>query len=242
MKQLLTDMRALVKHLVNDSLDTSYPELPSIDPDYDLTVSDSDIEVLKILDKLSSLYSRSHKKICSERLTFLEEALCIGVAKVDYALIEKGRDLGKMIHELHKDYYVRERDIEKSGHTRALIDYFLIQETIEGRTGKPDREFDSTVQRDDFSYTAEFSDALSYGLCDDCGRLLVGKATYTRFAVVKYSINLNYQRYWMRFHNIFLDCKGKAISYKDFLQSSRDQGFEKIKEKVELEFPELKSQ
>lgn len=238
MKNFLTEIRTFIKQLQGSS-DMVTPYLPS-DPERDFVVPDKKHEVLKALDKLSTLYSRNAPKVQEaggiSKLTLLQDAMRFGVAKVDFALIERGDDFGEMIDKFHGEYYERARDLDKCGHSWVLINYYLEEYSIE-ITRKDSSRFDK--QRPDFSSTIEFKDAVKHRLCDSYGKLLVTKAQYTRFAVVKYDITQNYQEKWRRFDNIFVDEKGVVVPFKQFLQSSRDQGFEKMKEKAELEFQEL---
>lgn len=238
MKNFLTEIRAFIKHLQSIP-DMANPYLPS-DPERDFVIPDKKQEVLKALDKLSTLYSRNAPKVQEAggiaRLTLLQDAMRFGVAKVDFALIERGENFGEMIDKFHGEYYERARDLDKCGHSWVLINYYLEEYSID-ITRKDSCSFHK--QRPDYSSTIEFKDAVKRGLCNSYGSLLVPKAKYVRFAVVKYDITQNYQEEWRRFDNIFIDEKGEVVPFKRFLQSSRDQGFEKIKEVAEDEFPDL---
>ena len=94
-------------------------------------------------------------------------------------------------------------------------------------------------QRLDFKKTDEYKDALEYNLCNEKGVLFIPKAKYTRFAVAKYEITSSYQDNWKRFDRIFIDKNGKAIPYKTFMQSYRDQDDNYIITKNQKDFPKL---
>lgn len=238
MKQFLSEMRALIKQLLeNPDMTLSYQ---LSDPDRDFVVSDNKLDVFKTLDRLSTLYSRNSQGIldaCGQKThDDLQEIMRIGVAKIDYSLIEKGKDFSEMIHKLHGKYYDRKRDLKKCGYSMDLIEYILKEYSIKIDSSEDSPDCNTTAQRQDFMSTIEFKDALRYGLCDIRGVLQVDKARYSRFAVVRYDIDHNYKGYWLRFDRIFIDRKGKAVPFQHFLQSSRDQGLDVLRDKAEEEY------
>lgn len=202
-------------------------------------VPDDEIEIPRILEDLATLFSECRAICGSDSLDWLYEIMRIGIARIDYALIEKGRDFGTLICELHNVYYDRQLHLSCSGHSDALIKYYLKKYAIVIKSKEHYLSKEDSGQLPSFGSTIEYKDAVKHGLCDVCGCLLVSKAKYTRFAVAKYKIKSTYQDDWKRFDNIFVDKKGHAISFNVFLQSCRDQDIKLMKSKIIKEFPAL---
>ena len=202
-------------------------------------VPEEEIEVLRILEDLA-LLSAECSSICTPvSLDWLKTTMRDGIARVDYALIEKGRDHGDLISQLHKDYYDRKSDLSKCGHTKPMINHYLKKYSIEILSNKQYEDAEKNRQRRDFKKTKQYQDAVECGFCNEDGVLLIKKSEYTRFAVAKYDINTTSKYYWQEYDRIFIDKKGKVISYTSFMQSCRDQELQLIKEKNKEDYPEL---
>ncbi len=202
-------------------------------------VPDDEIEIPRILEDLANLFAECRNLCSSDSIDWLHETMRVGIARIDYALIEKGRDFGALICELHNPYYDRQKHLSYSGHSEALIKYYLEKYAIVIKSTTQYLSKEGSGQHPSFDSTIEYKDAVKHGLCDICGCLLVSKAKYTRFAVAKYKIQCTYQNEWKRFDNIFVDKKGHAIPFNVFLQSCRDQDIELMKIKIAKEYPEL---
>lgn len=210
-----------------------------MDLDRDFVIPDDERVVLRILDKLATQYTKKLDIVSDpESQDLLHETIRIGIAKIDYAHIEKGHDLGEIISELFHGSYERCRDLSKCGHSWTLIHYYLNTYSIFiPGVPEPERK-DSARQRADYKETKQYKDARANNLCDENGKLRVSNAKYTRFAVLKYGTNTS-QDSWREYDMIFLNKRGVVISFVSFMQSHRDQGDDGIKEKGEKEFPHL---
>lgn len=194
----------------------------------DLVVPDSDIEILRLLDKLSQC---STEECAFNREQFRRHGTVIhnirqAIAKVDFALIEAGKDYGKIMSEMYFHYYERRYDIYECGYSQELVDYYMDKYGFKMLSNEEYYSMETTEQDREFMQKEEFQDALKDGLCNEKGVLLVKKAEYTRYAKDKYDIKTSYKSKWQRFDQIFTDANGKPISYKSFMQSYRDQGLD----------------
>lgn len=88
-------------------------------------VPDDEIEIPRILEDLANLFAECRNLCSSDSIDWLHETMRVGIARIDYALIEKGRDFGALICELHNPYYDRQKHLSCSGHSEALIKYYL---------------------------------------------------------------------------------------------------------------------
>lgn len=98
----------------------------TIDLDRDIIIPEDDRETLRLLDMISNCYSR---ECCFNRGGLLkrgsvDEAFRTAIAKIDFALMEQGKDLGKILEYIHICYYDRFNDIEKCGYSWDLIRYY----------------------------------------------------------------------------------------------------------------------
>ena len=193
--------------------------------DRDFIIPDDDKETLRLLDKLSQCYTQECRfnKIEHFGVRTLDGMLRTALAKIDFALIEQGKDFGRLMHEMYFPYYERKSDITDCGYSWDLIRYYMDKYNIKLLSNEEYEALDETVQVKDYASKQEYIDALADGKCDKSGKLLVKKAEYTRYAAEKYGISLGYKKFWTRFDCIFSDDKGKPIPYKHFLQSFRDQ-------------------
>ena len=197
----------------------------SINIDRNFIIPSDEKEILRLLDSISScylqecIYNRAKHLYSGSLDTILRKAL----AKIDFALIEQGKDYGKLMRDMYFPYYERKVDIHECGYSWDLIRYYMKKYDIPLLSNDEYDMKDSFVQKIDYNNTIEYNDAYNDGKCDINGVLLVTKAEYTRYATDKYNIKSSYKHEWTRFDNIFTDNKGKTISYKSFMQSYRDQ-------------------
>lgn len=198
----------------------------TINLDREIIIPDDDREILRILDKLSSCYTEEclFNRVEIKRWGSVDNAFRTALAKIDFALIEAGKDYGKLMSDMYFPYYERSKDITECGYSRDLIRYYMEKYGFQMMSNE---EYDAiSMKKQDRHYerTQEFQDAFQDGKCDANGVLLIKKAEYTRYATEKYDIKSSYKSNWQRFDQIFTDKDGKVISYKSFMQSYRDQG------------------
>lgn len=196
-----------------------------INIDREFQIPEDDCETLRLLDKMSNCYPRECKFNRTEHLSFrtVDGMMRVAIAKIDFALLERGKDFGRLMRQMYFSYYERANDIHECGYSWDLIRYYLNKFNIKLLSNEEYDALDETVQTKNYASKQEFIDALADGKCDKSGKLLVKKAEYTRYAAAKYGITLGYKEFWTRFDCIFSDDKGKPIPYKHFLQSFRDQ-------------------
>ncbi len=194
--------------------------------DREFVIPDDDKETLRILDKLSQCYTQECRfnRIEHFGVRTLDGMLRVALAKIDFALIEQGKDFGKLMHEMYFPYYERKNDITDCGYSWDLIRYYLDKYEIPLKSNEEYESMSSRVVEPDFKERIEYKDALADGKCDEQGKLRISKAEYTRYATDKYGIKSSYKKYWERFDCIFKDEKDRPIPYKYFVQSYRDQG------------------
>jgi hypothetical protein len=193
--------------------------------DREFVIPEDEHELLRLLDKLSQCYTPECRFNDREHLGVrtLDGMLRVALAKIDFALLERGKDYGKLMHEMYFPYYERKTDLEDCGYSWDLIRYYLDKYGITLKSNEEYEAEDSRPQVADFKSKQEYKDALVDGKCDKNGKLLVKKAEYTRYVVEKYDIRSSYKQFWTRFDNIFSDDSGKVISFRTFMQSFRDQ-------------------
>ena len=194
--------------------------------DREFVIPDDERELLRLLDKLSQCYPQDCRFNDREHwgVRTLNGMLRVALAKIDFALIERGKDYGKLMHDMYFPYYERKSDIYECGYSWDLIRYYLDKYGIPLKSNEEYEAEDNRTQVLDFESKQEFKDAFADHQCDKKGKLLVKKAEYTRYAAEKYGITSGYKQFWTRFDNIFSDDKDKPISYRTFMQSFRDQG------------------
>lgn len=194
--------------------------------DREFVIPDNETEVLHLLDKMSQCYPQECRYNKREHwgVRTVTGMMRVAIAKIDFALIERGLDFGKLMRDMYFPYYDRKNDIHECGYSWDLIRYYLNKYDIKLLSNDEYDAMDTSSERPDFKNTVEYKDALSAGQCDENGKLLVKKAEFTRFAVSHFEIKSSYKQYWTRFDQIFTDENGKTISYRTFLQSCRDQG------------------
>lgn len=197
-----------------------------INIDREFIIPDDDKETLRILDKLSQCYTQECRfnEIEHFGVKTLNGMIRVALAKIDFALLEQGKDFGHLMRQMYFPYYERSKDLHECGYSWELISYYLDKYNIKLLSNEEYDALDDVVRVKDYASKQEYKDALADGKCDKSGKLLVRKAAYTRYAAAKYNITSGYKEYWTRFDCIFSDDKGKPIPYKHFLQSYRDQG------------------
>ncbi len=187
-------------------------------------IPDDERELLRLLDKISICYTEECTFSRFKPHSSVDNMMKIAMAKIDFALIEQGKDYGKIMSDLYFPYYDRKHDIYECGYSHELIRFYLDKYNIT-LLGYDDYEAKNQItQVENFRELIEFQDAFADGLCAENGILLVSKAEYTRYATEKYKIKSSYKKEWRRFDNIFIDDKGKIVSFRSFMQSYRDQG------------------
>lgn len=166
--------------------------------DREFVIPDDEKETLRLLDKLSQCYTQECR--FNEREHFgvrtLDGMLRVALAKIDFALIEQGRDYGKLMHEMYFPYYERKTDLSDCGYSWDLIRYYLDKYGIPLKSNEEYESECTLTQISDFASRQEFKDSLADGKCDKSGKLLVKKAEYTRYAAAKYGITSSYKEYW----------------------------------------------
>ena len=194
--------------------------------DRDFIIPDDDKETLRILDKLSQCYTQECRFNNIEHfgVRTLDGMLRTALAKVDFALIEQGKDFGRLMHEMYFPYYERKSDITNCGYSWDLIRYYLEKYDIPLKSNDEYEAMSTSVVAPDFKNRVEYKDALADRKCDEQGKLCVSKAEYTRYAAKKYGIKVSFKKDWERFDRIFKDEKDRPIPFKHFVQSYRDQG------------------
>ena len=194
--------------------------------DRDFIIPDDDKETLRILDKLSQCYTQECRFNNIEHfgVRTLDGMLRTALAKVDFALIEQGKDFGRLMHEMYFPYYERKSDITNCGYSWDLIRYYLEKYDIPLKSNDEYEAMSTSVVAPDFKDRVEYIDALADRKCDEQGKLCVSKAEYTRYAAKKYGIKVSFKKDWERFDRIFKDEKDRPIPFKHFVQSYRDQG------------------
>lgn len=188
-------------------------------------VPSDDCEMLRLLDKMSSCNTPECSFNRTEHLYFrtVDYMMQKAIAKIDFALIERGKDFGKLMSDMYFPYYDRKENLHECGYSWDLIRYYLDKYKITLYSKDEYEAMEKRAQQPAFASTAEFKDALNCGLCDEKGVLKVTKAEYTRKAAELYGIKNGYKTEWERFDGIFKEKGGKVISHKSFLQSFRDQ-------------------
>ena len=194
--------------------------------DRDFIIPDDDKDTLRILDKLSQCYTQECRFNNIEHfgVRTLDGMLRTALAKVDFALIEQGKDFGRLMHEMYFPYYERKSDITNCGYSWDLIRYYLEKYDIPLKSNDEYEAMSTSVVAPDFKNRVEYKDALADRKCDEQGKLCVSKAEYTRYAAKKYGIKVSFKKDWERFDRIFKDEKDRPIPFKHFVQSYRDQG------------------
>jgi hypothetical protein len=239
MKRFLSEITTVVERL---SFNMSVKNVVrSINTDRPFEIPDDENEVLTILDDLGIIRSRVCPRTCSiDVYDAVLDKMRDGMARIDYAHIIQGKDIGLTIYQLNNVYYDRKRDLARCGRSWRLIAIYLKKSSIELFDNDQLEEIVNKATRADFRSSQKYKDALEYNLCDENGVLLVTKAKYTRFAVAKYKIDMSYKQGWEEFDKLFLDKKkGSPIPYRTFMQSYRDQGPNVIEQKNKKDFPEL---
>lgn len=193
--------------------------------DREFIIPDDEKDILRLLDQISECYpedcrynKRDHCGIYT--LNYLMKK---GMAKIDFALIERGKDFGQLMSDMYFPYYDRKEDLRECGYSWSLINYYLTKYKITLYSNEEYEAMGKISQQPRFADTVEFKDALEEELCDENGVLKVTKAEYTRKAAVKYNIKSGYKQFWTRFDGIFKEKDGRVISFRSFLQSYRDQ-------------------
>lgn len=98
----------------------------TIDLDRDIVIPDSDQETLRLIDLISHCHGQ---ECCFNRGGLLrrgsvDDALRTAIAKIDFALMEQGKDFGEILNYIHIPYYDRYDDINKCGYSWSLIRYY----------------------------------------------------------------------------------------------------------------------
>ena len=188
MKRFLSEITTVVERL---SFNMSVKNVVrSINTDRPFEIPDDENEVLTILDDLGIIRSRVCPRTCSiDVYDAVLDKMRDGMARIDYAHIIQGKDIGLTIYQLNNVYYDRKRDLARCGRSWRLIAIYLKKSSIELFDNDQLEEIVNKATRADFRSSQKYKDALEYNLCDENGVLLVTKAKYTRFAVAKYKID-----------------------------------------------------
>ena len=196
-----------------------------INIDREYVIPEDERETLRLLDKIAQCYSQECRfnKRDHYGVKTVDGLMRVAIAKLDFALIETGKDYGKLMHDMYFPYYERKSDIYGCGYSWELIRYYMDKYGFPLKSNEEYEAEDTRTQARDFESSQEFKDALADHQCDEKGRLLVKKAEFTRYAANKYDITCGHKQFWTRFDNIFTDEKGKPIPFMKFAQSYRDQ-------------------
>lgn len=165
-----------------------------IDINRNFEIPEDDAETLRLLDKLSNCYTQKCKYNETDRqfAHTVDGIMKIALAKIDFALIERGKDFGRLIYDMYFPYYDRKEDLQDCGYSWELIEYYLNKYGITLISKDEYEAADKVEQNNDFKKSQEYIDALQDGMCDTKGVLKVAKAEYTRYATRKYSIKDSY--------------------------------------------------
>jgi len=206
MKRFLSEITTVVERLSSNMSVKNV--VRSINTDRPFEIPDDENEVLTILDDLGIIRSRVCPRTCSiDVYDAVLDKMRDGMARIDYAHIIQGKDIGLTIYQLNNVYYDRKRDLARCGRSWRLIAIYLKKSSIELFDNDQLEEIVNKATRADFRSSQKYKDALEYNLCDENGVLLVTKAKYTRFAVAKYKIDTSYKQGWEEFDKLFLECK-----------------------------------
>lgn len=99
----------------------------TIDLDREFIIPEDDRETLRLLDQISNCHTQECAFNRSESIMrgTVDNAMSTSMAKIDFALLEKGKDFSKLMNDMYFPYYNRKDDISKCGYSWDLIRYYL---------------------------------------------------------------------------------------------------------------------